>query len=419
MLCFDMLSIGLIVPLITPFIRELGATPSQIGFISSVYGLTQLISSPILGRMSDTLSRRSIILVSLIGGAFGYLLLGLAQSIWMVVASRVVVGIFRQTMTVTKAWVTDIGDSNNSNSNNKKRHTTNYLSWFYATASLGFMIGPALGGKLASTYGKRLPFLLSTGLFLINALAVYSFMPSGKVVREQQQQRKSSTSPSLNSSTSSKSSKSCVQELATLKPKVRGLMLVRLFIGFSIMLSRSGIFMLMEYKLNMDVQNKGYIMSIYSIGGVVTQLLFIPFLVSCTNLSNRSLVVCSAVVLAGCQFMLGLMTTPRSFYAVIVGLACSSSVLKVAMSNALSNAAGKNNKGEVLGVAGSVMSVCRALSPMASGVLVETYDVVVPSYVAAGSMVVVVFLAPFFVPLEEDTEHGKHATTATTATTTK
>ena len=192
-------------------------------------------------------------------------------------------------------------------------------------------------------------------------------------------------------------------------------MIVRLFIGFSIMLSRSGIFMLMEYKLNMDVQNKGYIMSIYSIGGVVTQLLFIPFLVSCTNLSNRSLVVCSAVVLAGCQFMLGLMTTPHSFYAVIVGLACSSSVLKVAMSNALSNAAGKNNKGEVLGVAGSVMSVCRALSPMASGVLVETYDVVVPSYVAAGSMVVVVFLAPFFVPLEEVAEHVKHTTTATTA----
>ena len=33
----DMLSIGLIVPLITPFTRELGATPAQLGLLSSVY----------------------------------------------------------------------------------------------------------------------------------------------------------------------------------------------------------------------------------------------------------------------------------------------------------------------------------------------------------------------------------------------
>ena len=108
MLCLDMLSIGLIVPLITPFIRELGASPSEIGMLSSIYGFTQLLSSPILGRMSDKMSRRAIILLSLVGGACGYLMLGLSTTITMVIASRVVVGIFRQTMTVTKAWVTDV-----------------------------------------------------------------------------------------------------------------------------------------------------------------------------------------------------------------------------------------------------------------------------------------------------------------------
>ena len=108
MLCLDMMSIGLIVPLITPFIRELGASPSEIGMLSSIYGFTQLLSSPILGRMSDKASRRSIILLSLVGGACGYFLLGMSTTLTMVVASRIVVGIFRQTMTVTKAWVTDV-----------------------------------------------------------------------------------------------------------------------------------------------------------------------------------------------------------------------------------------------------------------------------------------------------------------------
>jgi hypothetical protein len=98
------------------------------------------------------------------------------------------------------------------------------------------------------------------------------------------------------------------------------------------------------------------------------------------------------------QFMLGLIVSPNLFYAVIVGLAVSSSVLKVAMSNALSTAAGKTNKGEVLGVAGSVMSVCRAIAPMASGMLVESYDSAMPGFVAAGSMIIAALIAPVFVP---------------------
>ena len=327
-LCFDMLSIGLIVPLITPFIRDLGATPSQIGMISSVYGFTQLLSSPVLGRMSDRLSRRSVLLLSLVGGAIGYLLLGFATSITMVVVSRVIVGIFRQTMTVTKAWVTDTEHQHHNN--NSSSETSTYLSWFYATASLGFMIGPALGGKLAkySDMGVRLPFFISTILFLLNALGVYNCLPSGKIKLTSPGSVVQSTAPPTDS-------KTWFQEIATLRPEVRGLMLVRFFIGISIMLSRSGIFMLMEYKLNMDLSDKGYIMSVYSIGGVVTQLVVVPCLVSYTTFTNSQLVTISAVLLAGCQLFLGLATTSKSFYTVIVGLAVFSSVLKVAMSNAL------------------------------------------------------------------------------------
>ena len=264
MLCFDMISIGLIVPLITPFMRSLGATPSEIGMISSVYGLTQLISSPVLGRMSDRLSRRSIIILSLLGGAVGYGLLGMATNVKMVIASRVIVGVFRQTMTVTKAWVTD---NDVESKDEEKKSTGKYLSYFYATASLGFMIGPAIGGKLAKyneEMGLRLPFLISTLLFVINAFGVITFLPPGKV----QQDVVIIQTPK----TLTKKTKSWWNSFAALRPEVRGLMIVRFFIGVSIMMSRSGIFMLMEYKLEMDVVDKGYIMSLYAIGGLVTQL---------------------------------------------------------------------------------------------------------------------------------------------------
>ena len=72
---FDMLAIGLIVPLISPFSRELGASPRMLGLLSSIYGATQLLSSPILGSASDKISRRTVLLLSLLGGACGYALL--------------------------------------------------------------------------------------------------------------------------------------------------------------------------------------------------------------------------------------------------------------------------------------------------------------------------------------------------------
>ena len=110
------------------------------------------------------------------------------------------------------------------------------------------------------------------------------------------------------------------------------------------------------------------------------------------------LVTFSSLALMIFQVLIASVTTSQNFYICILCFASSSSVLKVAMSNALSVAAGKTQKGEVLGVAGSVMSICRAVAPMASGMLVEMYDVSTPGYVAACSMGIVCLIGPIFVP---------------------
>ena len=60
---FDMFAVGLIVPLLTPFLRKLGASASQIGFLSSVYGSVQMFSAPLLGWISDRVSRRDVLFI--------------------------------------------------------------------------------------------------------------------------------------------------------------------------------------------------------------------------------------------------------------------------------------------------------------------------------------------------------------------
>ena len=117
------------------------------------------------------------------------------------------------------------------------------------------------------------------------------------------------------------------------------------------------------------------------------------------------------------QVLIASVTTSQNFYLCILCFASSSSVLKVAMSNALSVAAGKTQKGEVLGVAGSVMSICRAVAPMASGMLVEMYDVSTPGYVAACSMGIVCLIGPIFVPTFRSKRNKDITATTATGTT--
>eukprot|EP00897_Mesotaenium_endlicherianum_P004352 jgi/Mesen1/3945/ME000209S02956 len=77
----DMLAVGLVMPLVTPLIKNLGASAVQMGLISSSYGALQLISGPIVGLVSDRCGRKVVLLLSFVGCAAGYLLLGFSASL--------------------------------------------------------------------------------------------------------------------------------------------------------------------------------------------------------------------------------------------------------------------------------------------------------------------------------------------------
>ena len=381
----DMLAVGTIVPLITPFTREVGATPSQLGFLSSVYGFTQLLSSPVLGRLSDKMSRRTILVISLIGGAVGYSILGMAYAIWAIVLSRFAVGIFRQTLTISKAWIADLSTPESRGRN---------LSFFYATVSMGFMVGPALGGQLAKAYGYRYPFLLSAALMFGVAVAVSLLLPAGKLVEPEKKSSGDRTKVD-------KKGTSWIEDFASLRPDVQKLLFVKLFQDCSVMLSRNGIFMLLEYReeWDFDIANKGLIISLFSFVSVATQLVLVGPITR--SFPDRYIIFFSGIWLVVAQLVCALATNFRLFLLGIIVLSVGFAVLKVAMTNSLTIVAGESNRGEVFGVAGSITSLLRGAVPLLSGFLVEWYNPSLPGIVASVSVAVLAILSVFFVPLRK------------------
>jgi DHA1 family tetracycline resistance protein-like MFS transporter len=163
----DLLGFSLILPLLPFYAETFGATPFQIGLLVASYAAAQLIGAPLLGRMSDRFGRRPVLFISLIGTFIGFLMLGFANSLWMLFASRLLDGFTGGNISVAQAYITDVTDESNR---------AKGLGLLGAAFGLGFIIGPALGGIL-SVYGFALPAFVAAGLSLISILGVVFFLP--------------------------------------------------------------------------------------------------------------------------------------------------------------------------------------------------------------------------------------------------
>ena len=341
---FDMFAVGLIVPLLTPFQRKLGANASQIGFLSSVYGSVQIFSAPLLGWISDRVSRRDVLFICILAGAFGYGLLGIAQSLRMVLASRVIVGVARQTQTISKAWLSDLST---------KETRLQDLSWFSATVSIGFMLGPTVGGKLAKRYDSYyVPFTVAFILFLFNSFLIRIALPPK--LRNANSKREVIPTENVPSKTSRNT---ILGQFTSLEPALRNLLLIRLLVAAGVMLGRNNLFNLLEYKHTLDVEEKGELISFFAVVSVLSQLLIIaPLSRNCGFQPKYMLLLFSFLTSVG--FVALAYSSAKVTFMLCLGfVAVCSSAVRVSMSTLLTQAAGKDAYGEVLGVAGSFESL--------------------------------------------------------------
>ena len=133
----DMIGVGIFVPMLSYYWRELGVRTELMGLVSSTYNLSQIASGIVLGYVSDhLLGRKNVLLLSFAGSALSYALAGMAYQgsmIWALVLSRGIVGLVKQTMTISRAITVSLEPDD------LKRTTA--LSHLRAVTTLAFMIG--------------------------------------------------------------------------------------------------------------------------------------------------------------------------------------------------------------------------------------------------------------------------------------
>jgi DHA1 family tetracycline resistance protein-like MFS transporter len=144
----------------------------QTGLLISSYAAMQMIGAPILGRLSDRFGRRSVFLISIFGTFVGLLILGFANSLWMLFASRLLSGLTAGNISVAQAYIADITDEKNR---------ARGMGMLGAAFGIGFILGPAIGGTL-SVYGFAVPSFVAAGLAFINMFTVFFWLPESLTV---------------------------------------------------------------------------------------------------------------------------------------------------------------------------------------------------------------------------------------------
>jgi MFS family permease len=175
----DLIGFGILIPILQPFAAKFGASDMQAMWLMGIYSLMQFFFSPVLGRWSDRIGRRPVIIASLVGSMLGYLIIAQAEnpvlsmngklSLALLFTARVVTGICGASFSTAQAYLADITAP-------EKR--AGVMGMIGAAFGLGFVLGPVIGGLTSDTrFGPSLPFYIAAAMSFLNALFCWKSLP--------------------------------------------------------------------------------------------------------------------------------------------------------------------------------------------------------------------------------------------------
>ncbi len=171
-----MLGYGIIIPIFPFYIESMGAGGTELGLLTASYAVMRLIFGPIWGGLSDRFGRKPILLIGILGYVITMIWFGLANTLWMLFAARILSGILSSaTAPTTMAY---IGDSS------PEDERGGGMGLLGAAGGVGTIVGPALGGFLASA-SLSTPFFIAAGMALLSLILAIIFLPESHPVQEQ------------------------------------------------------------------------------------------------------------------------------------------------------------------------------------------------------------------------------------------
>jgi len=351
-----------------------------LGVLLMLYPLAQVVGSPILGALSDRLGRRPILIVSLAVTTFAYALVVFAlatHSLWLLGLGLLICGLGEANAAIASSVIADATTAT---------ERPKYLGYMWSMTSVAYVLGPVLGGLLATSFGYTIPFAAMLLLLLLALIAVnWRF----------QETRQARISEEITQMTSSFGNLSTV---FTDRP-IRALYLA----NFLIFVAAMGYWrVITEYLVEVFRLNVGEVTidyAVLSVAAGIGNLLIMPQLVGRIDMRKLSVI---AVAIGAAAIALSLLPGP---VWIPVGLgAAASMALAIAFSalgGLLSSKVGPERQGAVMGNNTALTFLGEAVGVLGGSALAGL-DPALPMLLFAGlAACAVVILAGYRDPAEK------------------
>ncbi len=338
----DMLSIGLIIPVLPALVGSFtGSQTDQVfwyGVIALTFGLANFISSPMLGALSDAHGRRPVLLLGFCGLAISFIATALSSAVWMLIVVRVVAGAMQANAAVANAYVADI----TAPEDRAKR-----FGMLGAMFGIGFILGPVMGGLLGAI-DLHLPFFAAGGLALLNLLYGWFVLPESLPPERRRKFEWKAANP-VNS----------LRGLAGLKG-VGLLVAVLAFAGLAQFIMYTIWVLYSTFKFGWGPVENGWSLAAVGVMSVIVQGGLLGLLLK--RYSPQRLALAGLVSSTLAFAFWGAATQGWMMYAVIVGNVLGYMVT-ASMQSIISGAADASNQGQTLGAVSSLNSLMAVIAP--------------------------------------------------------
>jgi DHA1 family tetracycline resistance protein-like MFS transporter len=358
----DLVGFGLVIPLLPFYVQRVGEGPEIITAILGLYSLAQFVAAPVWGRLSDRFGRKPILVATSFGYAGSFLILAQADTLWLLIASRVFGGLMAGNIAAAQAYVSDVTTPENR---------AKGMGLIGAAFGLGFVFGPAIGGILAgddpATANYTAPALVAAALATLAAIGAMIFL-------------KESLAP----------------EHRTAGPARRGYLRLDV-VGARpviLMLILSGFLMIAGWAefetifglwanevLHYGPRQVGFAMTFMAVVSAAIQAGAVG--AAARRFSEVRVATAGAVVLVVGYFLLGQAGTLTLMLAAIALLGVGSAFFTPALSSLISTQAGPRDQGVVLGAYQSATALARFAGPAVAGLIYANWGIGAPFQVAA------------------------------------
>ncbi|GAB1542503.1 tetracycline resistance MFS efflux pump [Scytonema sp. NUACC21] len=372
----DLIGFGIIIPLIPLYASSFGATPFFAAILVAIYSLMQFFFAPLWGSLSDRYGRRPVFLLTLTGSVIAYTILGLAKFLWILFVARALAGAMAGNIATAQAYIADITTPENR---------AKGMGLLGMSFGLGFILGPAIGGVLATwgTQGSnfQLPSFFAAFLSLLALALAFTFLPESL-----SSERKEFQTPEL------KQHRRLFNLLKVLRSQQIALLVGMSFlVAFAISALDTTLGLWAKKQFNWGPGEIGYLFALMGIFTAIMQGGLIGILTRRFDESKMLIFGLSATAM-GFLLIASANTLPLVILGgILLGIGPGTSIPST--NSLISKFAAASSQGETMGVTQSASALARIVGPTWAGVCFSTFGSSAPFLSGTVAMLIAVALS--------------------------